>query len=99
VPTAAKQDGSEYRPYLNQMASMKVGAVQDRQSAIRILDFMDERISKGENPRSLGKILTGPKLGSYWRYRVSNYRIICDIQDGQLCVLVIEIGDRKEIYG
>ncbi len=71
----------------------------DRQSAIRILDFMDERISKGENPRSLGKILTGPKLGSYWRYRVSNYRIICDIQDGQLCVLVIEIGDRKEIYG
>jgi mRNA interferase RelE/StbE len=69
----------------------------DRQSAIRILDFMDERISKGENPRSLGKILTGPKLGSYWRYRVSNYRIICDIQDGQLCVLVIEIGDRKEI--
>ena len=70
----------------------------DRQSAIRILDFMDERISKGENPRSLGKVLTGPKLGSYWRYRVSSYRIICDIQDGQLCVLVIEIGDRKEIY-
>ena len=59
---------------------------------------MDERISKNENPRSLGKILTGPKLGSYWRYRVSGYRIICDIQDGQLCVLVIEIGDRKEIY-
>ena len=71
----------------------------DRQSAIRILDFMDERISKGENPLSPGKILTGPKLGSYWRYRVSNYRIMCDIQDGQLCVLVIEIGDRKEIYG
>ena len=70
----------------------------DRQSVIRILDFMDERISKGENPRSLGKVLTGPKLGSYWRYRVSSYRIICDIQDGQLCVLVIEIGDRKEIY-
>lgn len=70
----------------------------DKQSAIRILDFMDERISKGENPRSLGKILAGPKLGSYWRYRVSSYRIICDIQDGQLCVLVIEIGDRKEIY-
>ena len=70
----------------------------DKQSAIRILDFMDERISKGENPRSLGKILTGPKLGSYWHYRVSSCRIICDIQDGQLCVLVIEIGDRKEIY-
>ena len=70
----------------------------DKQSAIRILDFMDERIVEGDNPRSIGKVLTGPKLGTYWRYRVGDYRIICDIQDGQLCVLVIEIGNRKEIY-
>ena len=70
----------------------------DKHSAIRILDFMDERISESGNPRSIGKVLTGPKLGTYWRYRVGDYRIICDIQDGQLCVLVIEIGNRKEIY-
>lgn len=70
----------------------------DKQSAIRILDFMDERISESENLRSIGKVLTGPKLGTYWRYRVGDYRIICEIQDGQLCVLVIEIGNRKEIY-
>ena len=70
----------------------------DKQSAIRILDFMDERIFESGNPRSIGKVLTGPKLGTYWRYRVGDYRIICDIQDGQLCVLVIEIGNRKEIY-
>lgn len=70
----------------------------DKQNAIRILDFMDERISEGDDPRSIGKVLTGPKLGAYWRYRVGDYRIICDIQDGQLCVLVIEIGNRKEIY-
>ena len=70
----------------------------DKQSAIRILDFMDERIFEGDNPRSIGKVLTGPKLGTYWRYRVGDYRIICNIQDGQLCVLVIEIGNRKEIY-
>ena len=70
----------------------------DKQSAIRILDFMDERISEGDNPRSIGKVLAGPKLGTYWRYRVGDYRIICDIQDSQLCVLVIEIGNRKEIY-
>ena len=70
----------------------------DKQSAIRILDFMDERISESGNPRSIGKVLTGPKLGTYWRYRVGDYRIICDIQDGQLCVLVIEIGNRKKIY-
>ena len=70
----------------------------DKQNVIRILDFMDERISEGDNPRSIGKVLTGPKLGTYWRYRVGDYRIICDIQDSQLCVLVIEIGNRKEIY-
>lgn len=70
----------------------------DRQIAIRILDFMDERVLVGSNPRAIGKSLTGPKLGSYWRYRVGDHRIICDIQDEQLCVLVIEIGDRKEIY-
>ncbi len=70
----------------------------DKQSAIRILDFMDERISEDDNPRSIGKVLTGPKLGTYWRYRAVDYRIICDIQDGQLCVLIIEFENRKEIY-
>ncbi|MBU3540844.1 type II toxin-antitoxin system RelE/ParE family toxin [Polynucleobacter sp. UB-Tiil-W10] len=70
----------------------------DKQSAIRILDFMDARISGGENPRSTGKVLSGPKLGTYWRYRVGDYRIICNIQDHQLCVLVIEVGNRKEVY-
>ena len=61
------------------------------------LDFMDERISEGDDPRSIGKVLTGPKLRAYWRYWVGDYRIISDIQDDQLCVLVIEIGNRKEI--
>ncbi|MDR3391168.1 MAG: type II toxin-antitoxin system RelE/ParE family toxin [Sulfuriferula sp.] len=37
-------------------------------------------------------------LGTYWRYRMGNYRIICDIQDGALCILVIEIGNRREVY-
>jgi mRNA interferase RelE/StbE len=70
----------------------------DKQTARRIVDFMDERIASEENPRGTGKALTGPMLGAYWRYRVSNYRIICEIQDGALCVLVIEVGDRKEVY-
>ena len=70
----------------------------NRQSAKRILDYMDERILAASNPRAQGKILTGPTLGSYWRYRVGSYRMICEIQDEALCGLVIEIGDRKEIY-
>jgi len=70
----------------------------DKQVARRILDFMDERISGQGEPRSVGKALMGPAVGQYWRYRVGDYRIICDIQDGALCVLVIEVGNRKEIY-
>jgi mRNA interferase RelE/StbE len=69
----------------------------DKQTARRIVDFMDERVAI-EGPRSTGKTLTGPKLGTYWRYRVGDYRIICDIQDGALCVLVIEVGNRREVY-
>lgn len=70
----------------------------DRQVALRIVDFMDERIAGLDDPRSTGKALTGLLLGSYWRYRVGEYRVICDIQDGALCVLVIEVGNRKEVY-
>ena len=47
---------------------------------------------------STGKTLTGPLLGAYWRYRVGDCRVICDLQDSVLCILVIEIGSRKEIY-
>ena len=71
---------------------------RDRPIARRIVDFMDERIAGQADPRSTGRALTGPLLGAYWRYRVGDCRIICDIQDGALCVLVIEIGNRKEIY-
>ncbi|MDE3023085.1 MAG: type II toxin-antitoxin system RelE/ParE family toxin [Pseudomonadota bacterium] len=69
----------------------------DKQMARRIVNFMDERIAGQENPRSTGKALTGP-LGSFWRYRVGDCRIICDIQDSVLRVLVVQIGHRREIY-
>ena len=69
----------------------------DKQVARRILDFLDERVAAAEEPRSMGKALTGP-LGSFWRYRVGEYRIICDIQDGRLRVLVVQIGNRREVY-
>jgi mRNA interferase RelE/StbE len=69
----------------------------DRQQAKRILDFMDKRIAALENPREHGKTLSGP-LGAFWRYRLGDYRIICDIQDNALCVLVIRIGNRNTVY-
>jgi mRNA interferase RelE/StbE len=66
--------------------------------AVRLLDYMDQRVATAEDPRSLGKNLVGPKLGEYWRYRVGDTRVICKIQDDQVCILVIEIGSRREVY-
>ena len=70
----------------------------DKQIALRVLDFMDERVAVLEDPRSLGKNLKGPKIGAYWRYRVGDIRVICNIMDGQMMVLVIEVGNRREVY-
>jgi mRNA interferase RelE/StbE len=70
----------------------------DKQTALRVLDFMDERVAVLADPRSLGKNLKGPKVGEYWRYRVGDIRVICNIVDGQMTVLVIEIGNRREVY-
>ena len=70
----------------------------DKPTARRILDFIDARIAGRGNPRATGKALTGPQLGTYWRYRVGDYRILCDIQDDALRILVIDIGNRREAY-
>ena len=70
----------------------------DQQTALRVLNYMDERVAVLANPRSLGKNLKDPKMGEYWRYRVGDIRVICNIVDGQLTVLVVEIGNRSEVY-
>ena len=57
-----------------------------------------QRLATLDDPRATGKALSGPQLGTYWRYRVGDYRIICDIKDDTLCILVIELGNRREIY-
>ncbi len=70
----------------------------DRHEAKRLTTFMRERLSRIDDPRILGKALTGPTLGAYWRYRVGDYRLLCDIQDGVLTILVIDISHRKDVY-
>ncbi len=65
--------------------------------ARRIVDFLDDRVAKQEDPRTLGKALTGP-LGTLWRYRVGDFRVICEIQHGAVTILVIRIVHRREIY-
>ena len=69
----------------------------DKPVAKRILDFMDERIAVLENPRQTGKALKGP-LGEFWCYRVGDFRIICEIRDDVISILVVQIGNRREVY-
>ena len=69
----------------------------DRQTARKIVNYMDERVTPQENPRSSGKALTGP-LGDLWRYRVGDFRVICQIQDNALLILVVRLGNRREVY-
>lgn len=64
----------------------------------RIRRFLEERVARLDDPRQIADRLQGAEFGQYWRYRVGDYRIICDIQDHKLVVLVIEIGHRSSIY-
>ena len=70
----------------------------DRQVARRILKFLHERLATLEDPRSIGKALQGSKLGALWRYRIGDWRIIASIEDDVLRVLVLRIGNRREVY-
>ncbi len=60
-------------------------------------DYLDERVAGDQDPRRFGKGLKADLVG-LWRYRVRNYRILCQIQDGELLVLVVAVGHRKDIY-
>jgi len=62
-----------------------------------IIRFLRERLKSAENPRQWGKPLHGDKQG-LWRYRVGDYRLICDIQDEKITLLVLEVGHRKDVY-
>lgn len=70
----------------------------DRTIARRLVDFMDERIAPLDDPRSQGKSLQGPAFESLWRYRVGDYRLLCEIEDSRLIVLVVTIAHRKDVY-
>lgn len=70
----------------------------DQQVARRILKFLHERIVPLDDPRSIGEALKGSRLGEFWKYRVGDYRIIARIEDGQVMIFVVRIGNRREVY-
>ncbi len=65
--------------------------------AKRIRDYLRERIQPLEDPRQLGKPLVG-QLGELWRYRVGSYRIIANIEDDEIRILVVRIAHRSKVY-
>lgn len=69
----------------------------DKSMAKRIIDYLDKRVSTAQDPKQQGKALSYNKAG-LWRYRVGDYRIICQINDETITILVLQIGHRKEIY-
>jgi len=69
----------------------------DQRIQKKIKDYLEKKISILDDPRILGKSLQG-NLSGLWRYRVGDYRIICEIRDEELIVLVVAIGHRSKIY-
>jgi mRNA interferase RelE/StbE len=69
----------------------------DHIAQAEVIRYLRERVQQAENPRELGKALHGEKKG-LWRYRVGDYRLICDIQDASNTVVVLALGHRKEVY-
>jgi mRNA interferase RelE/StbE len=70
----------------------------DKPIQVRLIGFLRTRVSTLANPRDLGEALSGQKLGSYWKYQVGDWRIICDIQDQRIVVRVLRVGNRREVY-
>jgi mRNA interferase RelE/StbE len=70
----------------------------DRGVAARITSFLKTRVADSPDPRGIGSALKGSEPGEFWRYRVGDYRIICEIQDEQLVILAVSIGHRREVY-
>lgn len=70
----------------------------DKQIQKRLVTFLKDRVATLENPRSIGEALAGATLGNYWKYRVGDWRIVCDIKDKRIIVRVLRIGNRREVY-
>lgn len=69
----------------------------DKHTAALIYGWIDKNLVDCENPRLHGKGLTANRSGQ-WRYRIGDYRLIAEIQDEKITILLLNIGHRREIY-
>jgi mRNA interferase RelE/StbE len=82
---------------LSGLAQKNLRAI-DNQNAVRILRFLHDRVAALEDPRSIGEALKGSQLGEFWKYRVGDYRVIASIEDAAVRILVVRIGNRRDVY-
>lgn len=69
----------------------------DKSIAALIIGWIEKNLQNCENPRLHGKGLIANRLGQ-WRYRIGDYRLICEIQENEITILVLEVGHRRNIY-
>ena len=69
----------------------------DRYTQKILSSWIKKNLVGCENPRLKGKPLIGNKK-SLWRYRIGDYRIFCEIDDGELVIFAMEVGHRRDIY-
>jgi mRNA interferase RelE/StbE len=79
-------------------AAKKKLAKMGRVEAKRITVFLRTRVAALDDPRQLGDALQGARFAGLWRYRVGDYRVLVDIRDEIVTVLVVGIGHRREVY-
>jgi mRNA interferase RelE/StbE len=70
----------------------------DAQVARRLVQYLRERVAPLEDPRALGAALKGDEIGRFWKYRVGDYRIIAEIVDREIRIVVVRIGHRRDVY-
>ena len=70
----------------------------DKPAARRIVQFLRERVSPLTNLRSLGEALRGDDLGSFCKYRLGDYRVVAEIIDRRVVIIVVRVGHQREVY-
>lgn len=77
--------------------ALKTLKKMDKRNSAMIMSFIKKNLQGAKNPRIKGKALKG-ELGDFWRYRFGDYRILAEIDDGEIKIFVIDIGHRREVY-
>ena len=70
----------------------------DQPVAKRLRSFLRERLAPLDDPGSIGQALRGSELGEFWKYRVGDWRLVCQIKDEKILITVIRLGNQREVY-